>query len=288
MTEQKSSEVEQNSSDVFTTSKLSELYEASQITCIICYSSDNENGPKMFCQSCTKCFHKSCYGRANMQKDIPICPYCRIFIPVHCENEYYHLSQIDELIGTIHSKRLTDVKKYMKESKIDDYVISGSFALYLYLLFHRKKPIWVPGDIDIYTKHNFSKYFGLAIQTKNFVTLKVANKTQNYLYTSNIVIENSKYNIYQKNERDDLRKIFTIDFVFVYTTCPSKIISSFDLDCCKIAMTISNDVIKFYIHNDFHVDSYIIKNNSETTIKRVKKYRERGFNCYNYEGYDEE
>ena len=51
----------------------------SQLTCCICYDTDNDNSPhceKMFTQ-CGHYFHKACYARANRKKQSTKCSYCQ-------------------------------------------------------------------------------------------------------------------------------------------------------------------------------------------------------------------
>jgi hypothetical protein len=265
----------------------------SQLICCICYDTNNDDNPhceKMFTQ-CGHYFHKACYARANRKKQDTKCPYCQIICPIIYENKYYVMVQLREL-SIEHYAVIKNITKIMRELYVNEYTISGSFAVHLHQMLHHKKPQWSYNDIDIYLNYDFSKNIGSSKQTKNYILMEMKeNKKYSNFSSSNMFQYNSKYGIYLKKKESDikieLKQILLLDLVKVNTTNPSKIISSFDLDCCKISITISDNIIKFYIHNDFYVDSYTIQNSYVTTINRVIKYRNRGFNCYNLENYPE-
>jgi hypothetical protein len=165
----------------------------------------------------------------------------------------------------------------------------------LYQTLHQHNPEWLYNDIDIYTESSLLSLIGKISQTKNFVLLndysesKYNSSSRGSLF--DIIIASQKYNIYSKIKENkiniDLKYLLKIDFIETSNNKPEKIISSFDLDCCKIAITIEDNILKFHIHNDFYVDSYSVKNNLKKTISRVKKYRDRGFKCMNLDMYDE-
>jgi len=61
--------------------------------------------------------------------------------------------------------------------------------------------------------------------------------------------------------------------------------NNFDLSCCKVAFTIIDDYLKFYIHSDYYRKSVNICHYSDKKTKqRINKYKERGyeFNTYTY------
>jgi len=61
--------------------------------------------------------------------------------------------------------------------------------------------------------------------------------------------------------------------------------NNFDLSCCKVAFTIADDFLKFYIHSDYYRKSVNLCYYSDTKTKeRINKYKERGyeFNKYTY------
>lgn len=265
----------------------------SQLICCICYDTNNDDSPhceKMFTQ-CGHYFHKACYARANRKKQDPKCPYCQTICPISYENKYYDMNQLKEL-SKQHYEVIKNITKIMCELNIYEYSISGSFAVHLHQMLHHKKPQWMYNDIDIYSNYDFCRNISSAKQTNNYVLMEIEEnkKSSNYqLSSSNMIQYNSKYGVYLKKKESDtkiqLNQILLLDLVKVRTNDSCMVISSFDLDCCKIAITIRDNIIKFYIHNDFYVDSYIVQNNYITTMNRVKKYRSRGFNCYNLENY---
>lgn len=285
-------------SDSLHTSKIASSKESSnksQLTCCICYDNDKDNNlhcEKMFTQ-CGHYFHKACYARANRKKNEIKCPYCQTICPISYENKYYDMNQLKEL-SIHHYEVMKNIIKIMYELNIYEYSISGSFAVHLHQMLHHKNPKWMYNDIDIYSNYDFHNNIGTAKQTRKFLLLELEKDIEyqpTYL-SSNIIQKNSKYGIYLKKKEEnkiELNQILLLDFVTVIDcfNTPDKIISSFDLDCCKIAITVSNNIIKFYIHNDFYVDSYRIQNNCITTMNRVNKYRNRGFNCENLENYSE-
>jgi hypothetical protein len=262
-----------------------------ELVCCICYDNTNDKDrkkEKMFTQ-CGHYFHKSCYARANRNKINVKCVYCQTLCPNVCENQYYDLNQVRSLSQS-HCNILENILLLMNELKIRNFVISGSFAVHLYQTLHQHHPEWIYNDIDIYTESGLllSK-FGQIAQTKNFVLLNDCYDTENNSSSSavlsDIIMAGAKYNIYSKTKKNktdiDLKHILTLDFIETSNNNPEKIISSFDLDCCKIAITIEGNIIKFHIHNDYYVDSYSVKNSSNKTFSRVKKYRNRGFKCLN-------
>jgi hypothetical protein len=269
---------------------------SSGLKCCICYDTENDSSihcEKMFTQ-CGHYFHKACYARANRKKQDIKCAYCQTICPIIYENKYYVIAQLKEL-SIEHYTVIKNITKIMRELYVNEYTISGSFAVHLHQTLHHKKPQWSYNDIDIYSNYDFRKNLNSAKQTQNYVLIEIEEnkKSSNYQLSSssNMFQYNSKYSVYLKkkesNTKIELNQILLLDLVKVNTTNPSKIISSFDLDCCKIAITISDNIIKFYIHNDFYVDSYTVQNSYITTINRVIKYRSRGFNCYNLENYSE-
>lgn len=283
-----------------------------ELVCCICYDTSNDTDrkkEKMFTQ-CGHYFHKSCYARANRNKKDVKCVYCQTLCPNNYENQYYDLNQLESLSES-HYFHLENILHLMYELKIKNFCISGSFAVHLYLTLHQHKPEWVFNDIDIYTESGFLALIGQTSQTKNFVLLNdyfesKSNTSSSFhqspdssgsvfeymseeirwgISQSNIIKAGAKYSIYSKTKKNktdiDLKHILTLDFIETSNNNPEKIISSFDLDCCKIAITIEGNIIKFHIHNDYYVDSYSVKNSSNKTISRVKKYRNRGFKCLN-------
>ena len=267
-----------------------------ELVCCICYDTTNDTDrkkEKMFTQ-CGHYFHKSCYARANRNKIDVKCVYCQTLCPNNFENQYYDFNQV-RLLSSSHCNILENTTLLMNELKIRNFVISGSFAVHLYQTLHQYNPEWIYNDIDIYTGSGLLSKVGQTSQTKNFVLLNNFYDTENISSSSavlsDIIIAGAKYNIYSKSKRNktdiDLNHILTLDFIETSNNNPEKIISSFDLDCCKIAITIEDNIVKFHIHNDFYVDSYSVKNNLKKTISRVKKYRGRGFKCFNLDMHSE-
>ena len=285
-----------NSSPLDSLSSLLETTEEAnsspELKCCICYDTEHDSSihcEKMFTQ-CGHYFHKACYARANRNKEYQKCHYCQTICPNSCENKYYDMIQLKQLSNQ-HYEVIKNITKLMRELKIFEYTISGSFAVHLHQLLHHKKPQWSYNDIDIYLNYDFRKNIGSVKQTQNFLLVEMEENKKYSNYSSSIIQNNSKYAIYLKKKESDtkieLNQILLLDLVSVNTPAPFKIISSFDLDCCKVAINIANNIIKFYIHNDFYVDAYTIQNNYNTTMNRLKKYRSRGFNCYNLENYIE-
>ena len=267
---------------------------SAEFKCCICYDTENDGSihcEKMFTQ-CGHYFHKACFARANRKKQDMKCSYCQTICPIFYENKYYDMTQLKEL-SIHHYEVIKNITKIMRELYIYEYSISGSFAVHLHQMLHHKNPQWSYNDIDIYSTYDSHRNISSSKQTKNYVLIEIdENKKSSNYSSSNMFQYNSKYGIYLKKKESEtkieLNQILLLDLVKVNTTNPSKIISSFDLDCCKIAITISDNIIKFYIHNDFYVDSYTVQNSYINTMNRVIKYRSRGFNCYNLENYSED
>jgi hypothetical protein len=265
--------------------------------CPICLEEDIDNSNYKMITQCNHYFHKSCFYRANRDKDLIFCPYCKTLNnnTLTCEN--YSFIQINPII----LKNIEIIKKFTYTVGIKNYAISGSFAVYLHQFLHLQSSLWNYNDIDIYYYTNDSinipeimVFDNIIVKNQNLKKSNISsykNKSSISSYIKNL----DKLSFYYclNNDTDSdlvLKKIFSIDLISLYVDKPYEIIKFFDLDCCKVSFITLKNEIKMYIDNNFYVDSYKILNinNVKKTLERVKKYRERGFKCINLENYSEE
>jgi hypothetical protein len=251
------------------------------LICSICYDNENDNYvsiAKMFTK-CNHYFHKECFYRANRGKSNKTCPMCRSPHYKMYSIETYYLSEIKRVSADIVEK-LCYIKNILQNNK---FVISGSFAVYTYQKLYGKNPKWEYGDIDVYIKKD-----NVNIENENLKLIQEFSEREtkccgycgNVSYQDNInyITNVKKYNVVGKTT-------FNMDLIQVDEIELYQIVESFYLDCCKIIIELKNDYINLIINNEFYVDSFLIKNNKEKTLNRINKYRERGFNCYNYDHY---
>jgi hypothetical protein len=269
------------------------LKTTNNIFCSICLDEESDNNHHIYkmVTQCNHYFHKSCFYRANREKNCISCPYCKTNYPITYTREKYNYSQLN--YDTIFIIR--QIQKITAKIGITNYAISGSFAVHMHQIFHQFGPKWKYNDIDIYyNNYIYEIYIPEIMKIDNLIIMKTNDesteeKYKSYSYFSSLIKGVDKLSVYIKkkksNNKNDneiiLQKILSFDLIYTYQRKPYEIIDTFDLDCCKISMTFNNYGIKMYIHNDFYVDSYKIidKKNTEKIYERIKKYRERGFLC---------
>lgn len=251
------------------------------LICSICLENENDNEihiEKMI----TKCghyFHKECFFRYNSTKNKKNCPMCMKY---HYERYTCKIYTKEELYKT--DKYLHDTIFYIKNilnDCADNFVISGSFAVYSYLKMHGRILHWKPTDIDVYI-NDFSKkekYIWEYIKQK--YNLHKTTETNNY--NCNEYFDLGCIREVEKLQNTDIN--LKIDIIQIEKKFLHAVVENFDLDCCKISIGFYEDNIRFCINNDFYIDSYkyISENSINKTKERIKKYRERGFNCYDYD-----
>jgi hypothetical protein len=265
--------------------------------CPICLEEDIDNRKYKMITQCNHYFHKSCFYRANRDKDLIFCPYCKTLNNNTLTREKYSFIQIDK--NSL--KNIEIIKKFTDTIGIKNYVISGSFAVYLHQFLHLQNLLWNYNDIDLYYYSNINIIIPEIIIFNNIIIKKetsqrsIINSYKNNPSISSYIKNLDKLSFYYclNNDTDSdlvLKKIFSIDLISIYLEKPREIVKFFDLDCCKVAFITLKNEIKMYIDNNFYVDSYKILsiNNVKKTLERVKKYRERGFKCINLENYSEE
>lgn len=265
------------------------------MNCAICIQEDTEVGMNVerMITKCNHFFHKKCFYTANRNNYLYICPLCRTPDPALSYT-------IKEYISTEIPKQYKSIFKriyklaYAHISHNDFYsnfVISGSFAVYMYqVLFNKKTPDWIYSDIDIYYKN------GIDIQDNNINSKNIMyiltddfdneckNEENNYYNTDEKIKSVKKYCAFPINnitkQTNSIEKLENYDMIRIVNLHDLyKIVEDFDLDCCKIALEfIDNGGLRMYIHNSFYIDSYKIDKYKKTnTLDRVKKYKSRGF-----------
>lgn len=261
--------------------------------CSICLDEESDNNYRIYkmVTQCNHYFHKACFYRANRGKYCIECPYCKTNYPITYTREKYNYSQLSYDTMFV----IRQIQKITGKIGITNYTISGSFALHIHQTLHQLGPMWKYNDIDIYyNNYMYETYIPEIMVIDNLIIMKTNDESNEEKYNSycclspliknidnlSVYIKKKKSNNNNNNEII-LEKILSFDLIYTYQRKPYEIIDTFDLDCCKISMTLNNNGIKMYIHNDFYVDSYRIINqkNMKKTRERVKKYRSRGFLC---------
>jgi hypothetical protein len=269
----------------------------SKTICPICLEEDENNCNYKMITQCNHYFHKSCFYRANRDKDLIFCPYCKTLNNNTLTRENYSFIQINPAI----LKNIEIIKKFTHMVGIQNYAISGSFSIYFHQLLHLQSPKWIYNDIDIYYYSNINinipeimVFDNIIVKNQNLKKSNISsykNRSSISSYIKNLDKLSFYYCLNNDTDSDLVfKKIFSIDLINVYTETPHEIIKFFDLDCCKVSFITLHKEIKMYIDNNFYVDSYKIFhiNNVKKTLERVKKYRARGFKCMNLENYSEE
>lgn len=260
-----------------------------EICCICLESSVSIKLDKMY-TTCNHFFHKKCLYKACKDNEKFRCCVCRVWqrFPLY-EKENIEWYQIDKNIKL----KLLKIEKAMGIlcPNTTEYVISGGFSVYMMQKLRGKSPSWKAGDVDIYIPDDSDfllnyKVKGLKI-VFNDMSIKIdeyydKNKYKNctkYNYTLNNITTVIKYTVCTGDG------FFHMDLIFVKN--PNKIyriVEEFDLDCCKVAFKINRSNIKMYIHRDFYIDGFKLKNNdfeNKKTELRIKNYRNRGFSVNN-------
>ncbi len=250
--------------------------------CMICINEDNDLQLERIITKCNHYFHKKCLYTQNYNKDVMKCPYCQeIYIDEYTTKMYSNTE-----IPKEYRLRIKSVKKLMKLNNIKKYVISGSFAVYMYMLLFRKKtPGWKYGDIDIYYTDGDAEIEETIDGLILYVQTDENDEKTKYKYNSEDIIYVDSYISFLLNDvsknTEYLKKLETYDLINIkHVDKPHHIVETFDIDASKIAMYVYSDCIEFYIHNSFYVDSYDDK--KVRNENRIKKYRERGFELHKY------
>lgn len=108
---------------------------------------------------------------------------------------------------------------------------------------------------------------------RNTNTLPLSESFQNYdiVYLRNCLSDMYNYNQHLTHNMLEENILHTFN--------------NFDLSCCKVAFTIYDDYIKFYVHSDYYRKNVnICYYSNKKTKERINKYKERGyeFNAYTY------
>ena len=168
-----------------------------------------------------------------------------------------------------------------------EYVfISGGYATALYSKLTNKNTIFDFTDIDIYY-----------IDYHNLYTKNSKNIYRNSCKTHINNIKDVQKGNFVFNKETHTNKLYDIIFLEsddssgvsynsnILESSILKTFKGFDLSCCKVAFTIIDDYLKFYIHSDYYRKSVnICESSSVKTEQRIIKYQYRGyeFNTSNY------
>lgn len=263
------------------------------MNCAICLQDENEvsSFTERMITKCNHFFHKTCFYKANLDFENIICPLCRTPCPSEYTIKNYLYSEIPKNIRGIFKRilKIATVNTNSKSHKefYENFVVSGSFAVYIHhLLFTKTTPNWLYGDIDIYYK-NPSDIENETLNINNvlYVNTTTENATETtYTYKNKKIISVKKYSSFSLNnitkDTEFIQKLENYDLINVKNDTVYNIVKTFDLDCCKVALQFTrNGGLIIYIHNSFYIDSYKIinKEKADNTMKRVEKYKKRGF-----------
>lgn len=265
----------------------------SNLCCSICLNNSLDNNAqieKMF-TCCNHFFHKKCFYKANYHKSCVSCPLCNQKTYDRYEKRTYKISEMNQEI--LNQFKL--IKKIIENTNINknDFILSGSFAVYIFQLFCNKNPKWKYNDIDIYYSDNntFKLESKSIIDSKLVIKNKEYNNKYKYKNTTSHIKQVNKIDVFNldkvesnsesNSESITLKKYISFDFIKVKYNKLYSVVESFDLDCCKIYIKIIDEFIELYIHNDVYVDSFKLISN--VTQDRIIKYKERGFNCEKFD-----
>jgi hypothetical protein len=241
---------------------------------------EDNSKKEYFTTTCNHIFHKECLLKtydyntvnANHKKydkyKILSCPMCRCKLSIDIiDTKTFACEILSVDIYTI----IKNINKKIKELHLNKkhIFISGGFATALYSSLTNKNTKFEYNDIDIY----YADYDDL-------YDYKI---TKHYELNCNSITSNIKsIQTHTSSEYDRMLydfiflnvhiKSFTLINVIDYT------FQTFDLSCCKIAFTINDNSLTFYIHNDYYLNKANICGLSMFyTGQRMEKYKKRGF-----------
>jgi hypothetical protein len=265
-------------------------------SCAICL--DEDANKEFYVTDCNHVFHKECLLQTKgMSKNTLIqrneftimnCPLCRQKISIYNLNVKTFCSEV--LDCKIFSQ-LKSIYRHIKNLHLNqEYVfISGGYATALYSKLTNKNTIFDFTDIDIYY-----------IDYHNLYKNDPKNIYKNVCKTHPNNIKNIDKGYFMFDKESPTSKLYDIIFLDSEVSHSNNILEStilktfksFDLSCCKVAFTIVDDYIKFYIHSDYYRKSVnICEFSSVKTEQRIIKYQYRGYEfnkdnytkCCNYE-----
>jgi hypothetical protein len=259
------------------------------MSCAICLEDDAQK--EFFVTDCNHVFHKECLLSIKEQPEKSLilrhhftilnCPLCRYKLSLYDLN--YKSFSTEILDHNIYKQIKCIYKQFKKLHLNPNYVfISGGFATALYSKLTNKNNIQhIYNDIDIY----YIDYHDLYDKNKKSV---YSNKCE----YKNPIIKDVKKGVLEFGTDKTTLVTNYIDYDVIYLenlasddVSHSNVLESnmlltfdnFDLACCKIAFTVEDDHIKFYIHNDYYRKSINLCYYSwDRTLKRVEKYNNRG------------
>jgi hypothetical protein len=262
-------------------------------SCAICL--DEDANKEFYVTDCNHVFHKECLLQTKgINKNVLIqkseftilnCPLCRQKLSIYNLNLKTFCSEVldCEIFSQIKS-----VYKHVKNLHLNQecVFISGGYATALYSKLTNKNTIFDFTDIDIYY-----------IDYHNLYTKNSKNIYRNSCKTHINNIKDVQKGNFVFNKESHTNKLYDIIFLEsedshgisynsnILESSILKTFKGFDLSCCKVAFTIVDDYIKFYIHSDYYRKSVnICEFSSVKTEQRIIKYQYRGyeFNTSNY------
>jgi hypothetical protein len=197
----------------------------------------------------------------------------------HYEKYTVEQYNIDELMKQGLGSEMVLMKSIIQRSTKyrANFIISGSYAVFMYQKLHNKNPKWEYGDVDIYTLKDFElreTHPGAKIRD-----LSCTYDMVGYRYLSKVLWRKMDIK-YVKQYKIEGEKTFNVDIIHIEGIKKERLytlVDNFDLDCCKIAVEMKGKMVIFYIRNTFYADSYTMQGNK--TEERKRKYRSRGFKC---------
>jgi hypothetical protein len=260
------------------------------MSCAICLDDDSQKD--FYVTTCNHTFHNECLLKTKLLNSesamykseftVINCPLCRNKLSIYNINYkifYSGLLEKDlykQLVAIYHKiKGLHLNKEYT--------FIAGGFAAALYSKLTNKNTLYEFSDIDIYYidyhnlyESNILKLYGGETNNCNFKSSCVKSMQKHQIMLNPYKIVDADVILLNKGNNSSTSTIEdTILTVFDNT----------DLSCCKIAFTLKDDLIKFYIHSDYYKKTaHICHHSIKKTKKRIAKYKHRGysFEYYSY------
>ena len=250
------------------------------MSCAICL--DDNSQKEFYVTICNHIFHKECILKTKVLNDsvavyksdftLIQCPLCRKNLSMY--NLNYKIFYSGILENTIYNELLSIYSK-IKDSHLNtNYTfIGGGYAVALYNKLTNKNTKYNFNDVDIYYIDYDNLYENNIIERYN---------TETGCKFKTPFLKSIKKQIIKLNN-----KVFETDILYIKkSTYVNKIEDSImsvfnntDLSCCKVAFTLTDNIIKFYIHSDYYKNTAHICNYSlKKTKKRITKYQERGYN----------
>jgi len=251
------------------------------MSCAICLDDDSQKD--FYVTTCNHTFHHECLlktkvlndGMAMYKSEFTVinCPLCRNKISMYNINYKIFYSGVLEketykqLVAIYHKIKGLHLNK--------DYTfIAGGFAAALYSKLTKKNIKYEFNDIDIYYIDYHNLYESNILKLYN-------GETNNCNFKTSYVKSMQKHNIMLNPYRVVDADVILLNKSNDQNTIEDAMLTVFnntDLSCCKIAFTLKDDLIKFYIHSDYYKKTaHICHHSCKKTKKRITKYQNRGY-----------